>query len=301
MPFRLFVLAVLLVVGVLCWVGLAPAQQSATRPLPPGIQVYRDLAYTRPGEKAQLLDLYLPEQAGAPLPVVLWVHGGGWTSGSKDGGGPALFLVRSGFAVAAINYRLSSEAIFPAQIEDCKAAVRWLRANAATYHLDGNRIGAWGSSAGGHLVALLGTSGGEKALEGTGGNAGYSSRVQAVVDFCGPTDFQSFLTQYPERSANPNTPEGKLLGGPLRDKQTLARKASPTTYIDKTDPPFLIMHGDQDTTVPIMQSQVLYDKLNAAGVTATFEVIKGAGHGFGGQGVALKVLEFFRGALVVGR
>ena len=148
----------------------------------------RDLVYARAGAKDLLLDLYLPEGAPRPLPLVVWIHGGGWRNGAKEQT-PARRLVERGYAVASINYRLSGEAIFPAQIHDCKAAVRWLRANAAKYGLDAGRVAAWGSSAGGHLVALLGTSGGIMELEGGLGNADQSSRVQAVVDFFGPHGF----------------------------------------------------------------------------------------------------------------
>src|SRR5205085_165270 len=133
------------------------------------------------------LDLYLPEKAQGRLPVVVWIHGGAWRAGSKDHC-PAVPLTAKGFAVASINYRFSQHAVFPAQIEDCKAAIRWLRANADKYHLDPDHIGAWGASAGGHLVALLGTSGNKKELEGKGGNLEQSSKVQCVIDWFGPTD-----------------------------------------------------------------------------------------------------------------
>src|SRR5262249_24089734 len=141
------------------------------------------------GHERQKLDLYLPDKADGPLPVVVWVHGGAWRQGSKNGC-PGVYLAARGFAVASVGCRLSHDAVFPAQIEDCKAAVRWLRANAKKYTLDPDHVGAWGASAGGHLVALLGTTGGMKDLEGKDGDLDQSSKVQCVVDWFGPTDLR---------------------------------------------------------------------------------------------------------------
>jgi acetyl esterase/lipase len=152
----------------------------------PGVKSLRDLEYARAGEKSLLLDLYLPEKSRHSLPLIIWIHGGAWTGGDKADC-PARRLLQRGYAVASINYRLSNEAIFPAQIEDCKAAIRWLRAHAKQYGLDADHFGAWGSSAGGHLVALLGTTGDLKQFD-KGDNLDFSSRVQAVCDFYGPTD-----------------------------------------------------------------------------------------------------------------
>src|SRR5262249_38247477 len=160
----------------------AKAQPKAPN-IPEGTQTTRDLRYG-PHQERNTLDLYVPK-SDTPLPLVIWVHGGGW----QDGNNPAMQLLKSGYAVASINYRLSQHAVFPAQIEDCKAAVRLLRANAKKYNLNPDAFGAWGASAGGHLVALLGTSGEVKELEGeVGESKDTSSRVQAVVDFYGPTD-----------------------------------------------------------------------------------------------------------------
>src|SRR5262249_3763894 len=136
----------------------APAAQRGKSKLPEGTKVHRNLEYVKGGHERQRLDLYVPAKADAPVPVIVWIHGGAWLGGSKAGGGPALAFVGKGYAVASINYRLSQHAVFPAQIEDCKAAIRWLRANAKRYNLNPERIGVWGASAGGHRVALLGTS-----------------------------------------------------------------------------------------------------------------------------------------------
>jgi len=254
-------------------VGLGPAagaQKKGTGPAAlEGVQVLRDLEYVQGGHERNRLDLYLPEKATRPLPVILYVHGGGWQRGDKSNG-PAFRFATNGYAVAAMNYRFSQHAIFPAQIYDCKAAVRWLRANARKHGLDADHIGAWGGSAGGHLVALLGTTAGIKELEGPGGNADQSSRVQAVVDWFGPTDFLTVG----EKETRTN-----LLGGDPRQNKEKAMKASPMTYVSKDAAPFLIMHGDQDKTVPISQSETFAQALNKAGAEATFVVIKGGGHG----------------------
>ncbi len=257
------------------WAGIGRARAAVPPKLPEGTKVHRNLEYVHGGHERQKLDLNVPEKAGGPLPVIVWVHGGGWLAGSKEGGGPALLFVGKGYAVAAINYRLSQHATFPAQIEDCKAAIRWLRANAKTYNLAPDRIGVWGASAGGHLVALLGTSGDVKDLEGKEGNTDQSSRVQAVVDWFGPTD----LTKMGGSHDQPNSPEARLLGGQVQDNKDKAARANPITYVAKDNPPFLILHGDKDPTVPFSQSVLLEEALKKSGVEVTLQPVKGAGHG----------------------
>jgi acetyl esterase/lipase len=265
--------------------------------LPEGVKAERDLEYGPHGERNKL-DLFVPKGDG-PFPLIIWVHGGGWAGGSKNGNAPALRLLERGFAVAAINYRLSSQAIFPAQINDCKAAVRFLRANAKKFNLDPDHFGAWGSSAGGHLVALLGTSGDVKDLEGDGLNKDVSSRVQAVCDWFGPTDFTRMNEQAtvkgPIDHDSANSPESKLIGGAIQDNKDKARKANPLEYIGKQCPPFLILHGDRDNLVPVKQSEILNDALKKAGVESTLIVVAGGGHG---QGIGApehfqKIEEFF--------
>jgi len=264
-----------LVVG-LAAAGVVGAQPQRPRPkLPEGTKVYRDLEYIKGGHERQRLDLYVAEKADAPLPVIVWVHPGAWMFGSKNDVGPALPFVQKGYAVASIGYRLSQHARFPAQIEDCKAAVRWLRANAKRYNLDPDRIGAWGASSGGHLVALLGTSGGVKDLEGKEGPLDQSSRVQAVVDWFGPTD----ITKMGGGHDTPDSPEAKLIGGPVQDNKQRAGRANPIAYVTKDAPPFLIMHGDKDPMVPFGQSELLVTALKKAGADVTFLPVKGAGHG----------------------
>ncbi|MBM4017597.1 MAG: alpha/beta hydrolase [Planctomycetes bacterium] len=276
----------------------APQPRPAQRPPPDmsGINVSKDVEYAKAGGKALLLDLYLPRDAPGPLPLIMWVHGGAWRAGDKAQC-PALPQVRRGYAVASINYRLSQEALFPAQIHDCKAAVRWLRANAARYKINPQRVGAWGSSAGGHLVALLGTSGDVKDLEGDLGNPDQSSRVQAVCDWFGPTDFcQMAAHMLPGGKMGhdaPESPESLLVGGPVQENKDKVARANPITYVSKDDPPFLIMHGDKDPLVPHHQSEILADALRKAGVEVAFKTVQGAGHGFGGPDVMKTVEEFF--------
>jgi len=276
----------------------------AQNQVPPGVQAHRDVAYVEGGHERHKLDLYLSAEGTGPFPLVIWVHGGGWQNGSKDGCPPLRggYLER-GYAVASINYRLSGHAPFPAQIEDCKAAIRWLRAHAADYRLDSGRFGVWGSSAGGHLVALLGTSG-EVTEFAVGDHLEVSSHVQAVCDFYGPTDLVAFVqTPGYERHADPGSPESKLIGGAVLDKADEAARANPITYVDQQDPPFLIVHGDQDRTVPINQSELLFAALQSAGVSAQFHVLRGAGHGgpdFAGPEVSAMVAAFFAERLANG-
>jgi acetyl esterase/lipase len=279
--------------------GQPATNQSPRRfPLPPGVKVLKELEYGRGSRRAMLLDLYLPESTGKLLPLIIWVHGGAWMGGSKDDPSPALRFTTEGFAVAHVGYRLSQEAKFPAQIYDCKAAVRWLRANASKYGLDKNRFVAWGASAGGHLVALLGTSGGVAELEGNVNDLKESSRVQAVVDWFGPTDFLHIGEPESDLRHNaPDSPESRLIDGPLLEHKDLAAKASPITYVSKDAPPFLIMHGDHDRTVPFNQSELLYAALKKPGVDVTFVPMKGAGHGFGGPEAIAPVRGFLKRCL----
>ena len=256
----------------------AAAQEQPKQPTPKapeGLKVLRDLEYVKGGHERNRLDLYLPEKASkGRLPVVVWIHGGAWYAGSKNDPFPAVPLTAKGYAVASMSYRLSQHGVFPAQIEDCKAAIRWLRANADKYHLDPDHIGVWGASAGGHLVALLGTTAGVKEFEGRGGNLDQSSRVQCVLDWFGPTE----LTTMGVEGDPPGSPVALLIGGPAQQNKEKARKASPLTYVDKNAAPFLIMHGDKDDIVPLRQSQLLAEALKKAGVEVTLQVVKGNGH-----------------------
>jgi acetyl esterase/lipase len=222
------------------------------------------------------LDVYYPPGKTAPHPLIIWIHGGGWQSGTRLNAGPALEMLDSGYAVASISYRLSQQAVWPAQIHDCKAAVRWLRAHGIGLGLDTARMAVWGSSAGGHLANMVGLAGGVDSLEGTvGGNLGYSSRVRAVVDYYGPSHLPTLAPSHLTASA----PEGLLLGCAITDCPDKARAASPITYVDAGDPPILILHGSNDGTVVYTQSVELDSALRAAGVPVTFKTINGGGHG----------------------
>ncbi len=265
-------------------------QQRPTRPLqrrgsnaPADVNVLRDVVYGTGGGRELKMHIVLPKEPLAePAPVYVWIHGGAWRAGTKEGGvAQVVPLVRSGFVGATIEYRLTGEAPFPAQIEDCKCAIRYLRAHAQKYNIDPQRIAVGGSSAGGHLVALLGTSGGVPELEGHGGWGDQSSTVQAVVDLYGPTDFKLFVTTPGYESHNADgSPESSLLGGGEVLPQTAGiQRVNPITYVDKHDPPYLIIHGSNDRTVPANQSQALHQALQAAGVESTLHVIQGAGHG----------------------
>lgn len=252
---------------------------------PPGVRVIRDLAYVPGGDAAQVLDLYLPEQASAkPLPLFVWIHGGGWTGGSKDG--PyGLDLVGKGYAVASVEYRFSQKALFPAQIQDCQAAIRWLRANSKAYNLDPKHIAVGGASAGGHLVALLGTAGGKRAFAPVGGNEKQSDRVQAVLDLFGPTDFSTVMSQAaadPTRNVfnfNHGDPYSLLIGVPLGSDRAKEEAVSPMHYVSKDNPPFLILHGTADALVPFAQSVELADALRKVKVDAILQRLTGSGHG----------------------
>jgi acetyl esterase/lipase len=271
------------------------------RPLPPGVRAERDIVYAKAGERELKLDVYLPEGPSArPRPLIVWIHGGAWRAGSKEQT-PILPLLRQGYAGASVGYRYTQEAPFPANVQDCKAAIRYLRANAAKYNIDPNRIAVWGSSAGGHLVAFLGTSGDVAEFEGTHGVTGVSSRVQAVVDWFGPTRVAR-MSHHPSRMDHdsPESPENQLIGALIQQNPELAERANPARYASKDDPPFLIQHGDADPLVPMEQSEILADALKAAGAKVELQPMAGAGHGgpqFQTPENLLKVKAFLDSAL----
>ena len=262
----------------------------------PDVNIVRDVVYKHVNGRDLRLDIYSPKSMTHPLPVVLWIFGNRWSRGSKNHP-PPLNLMSQGYIVVSIDYRLSGEAPFPAAIEDCKAAVRWIRANAATYHFDPDHIGAWGHSAGGHLAALLGTSGGVAELEGTGDNSTFSSRVQAVCDMAGPSDilqfYQSVSGSSDGMAAIAKSSIEQFLGGSVEQNRAKAIAASPTTYVSKDDAPFLIIHGENDMSIPVSQSELLASKLKAAGVHVTLIVAEDRGHGVGGPGFSREITAFF--------
>lgn len=308
------------------WRKLArPTTQTLTARRPP---THRDVIYANVGGMPLTLDLYRPANTTATLPLVVWIHGGGWRAGSKEAvPREALSLVEQGFALASVNYRLTSQAgrygeepvIFPAQIHDVKGAVRFLRAQAQNYQIDPERIGVWGSSAGGHLAALLATTGGVAELEGTvGGNEKVSSRVQAAVDYFGPTDL---LAMADDRATSGGRPVGGVPPGsfavaslvghdqpgeglleikakldsteaPYPALKVLLGQASPMTHVSADDAPMLIAHGEQDRLVPPIQSQRLYNALKAKGIKVELMMVPGAGHGILGRQAGEAALRF---------
>jgi acetyl esterase/lipase len=274
--------------------SIAAAQQPPQRRLPDAIEAHRDLAYAGTDNPRQKLDLYLPKKRASdkPLPVIVFIHGGGWRNGDKGRGSRVLSYVASGeYAGVSVGYRLSNEAQFPAQIHDCKAAIRWVRANAKQYNLDADRIGVWGTSAGGHLVSLLGTSGGLKELEGDlGPHKNVSSRVTCVVNYFGP---QNFMTMAQKQNDNASTAVASLLGGTAKEKPDAAKSASPVTHVTRDDPPFLHAHGTNDPTVPYSQATEIDAALKKAGVQSLLMEVTGAGHGFNSTEIEDRVKAFF--------
>lgn len=242
---------------------------------PPGFEgtdIWKNIVYAKVNNHRLKLDIYIPHNAPRPVPLVVYIHGGGWAALDKTEGF-ANFLLGHGFAVASIDYRLSQEALYPAQTFDCKAAVRWLRAHADQYHCKADKIGALGDSAGGHLVSMLGVTNDNPDFEGDEGNPGVSSAVQAVCDYFGPTDL---LTIDPTVADNAVP---RLIGGQPSQNQEKAKKASPVTYVSATSAPFLIIQGEKDVIVDPKQSVELNDALQKAGVDSRLFIVKGGGHG----------------------
>lgn len=252
--------------------GCASSSPTSATSQAPVVRERLDVRYANTSN-AQRLDLYLPATGDGPFPLVVWIHGGAFLGGSKSlaANSSARQLTAKGFAIASLEYRLSGEAIFPAAVLDVKAAVRHLRANATLYRIAPAKIGAWGSSAGGHLAAFLGVTGGVAEFEDAAlGNAGQSSRVQAVVDWFGPADM---LTMEPDAVAqgcpkfggtghdDARSPEGLWLGGKPSSIPAVAMKASPVSWVSPDDPPFIIQHGGQDCTVPTNQGRRMRDAL----------------------------------------
>lgn len=256
---------------------VAPHVGASTK-LPMGGHAFKDISYASNGHLRQKLDLYTPASK-KPVPLIILIHGGSFLFGDKADEDPVGF-VQAGYAVASLNYRFSSDALFPAQIQDCKAAVRWLRAHAAQYKLQADHFIVSGGSAGGYLAAMLGTTGDTRLFD-VGDNLAYSSQVQAVIDIFGPTDFlQMDAHKLPDGVSHngADSPESKLIGGPIQANPDKVAQANPVTYISGDDAPFLIIHGDMDKQVPHHQSALLVAALANAGVPVTFYTVKGGKH-----------------------
>jgi acetyl esterase/lipase len=243
------------------------------------------------------LDLAMPAEGKGPFPAVVCIHGGGWKAGNRQQLVELTeVFAKNNFVAVTISYRFAPKYQFPAQIEDCKAAVRWMRANAGKYNIDSDRIGAVGFSAGAHLSCLLGTADETAGLEGKGGNPKQSTKVQAVVSFFGPTDFtiKTWSKDVENRFLVP------FLGGTLEEKKDQYRKCSPIIYCSKNNPPFLFFHGTEDPLVGIENSQKMAKKLRELGVSAELVTMEGDGHGWGGEKLAKtldQTVTFFKDKL----
>jgi acetyl esterase/lipase len=248
-----------------------PARQGLK--VPAEVRYHPDLRYGTGGKEDLLLDLAQPRHGSGPFPAVLVLHGGGWTSGSRKTYVPMILeLARQGFVAVSASYRLAPRHRYPAQIHDAKCAVRWLRASAGRYRIDPERIAAWGYSSGGHLACLLGTTAGRAELEGTGGHARHSSKVQLVIGYYPVTDLKALRTSFLHSLI-----VDRLLG---KSSATVCSQASPITHVDRRSAPTLLLHGTADVLVPVSQSQTFADKLLASGVHVQLHILE-AGHNFG--------------------
>ncbi len=266
---------VLVLLAVVLGLVLLSGQSRDMARLATQVDIVHDVEIGRGGGRVLHADIARPKQpTQTPMPAILWIHGGGWQEGTHQQNGAAA-LALFGYFTASLEYRLSGEAPWPAQLEDCKLGVRWLRANAAKYHVDPDRIGVWGMSAGAHLAACLGVRGDAKDLEGHGGHEGVSSRVRAVACYCGAFD----LTD--DRTCNDLMRQlcTKVCGGPITAKPDAWRQISPLLHITPSCPPFLLVHGDKDDVVPIGQSERMEAALRTAGVPVEFVRVRGGGHG----------------------
>jgi acetyl esterase/lipase len=240
--------------------------------------VVKDIEFASVNGQSLKLDLHLPETPGGSR-LVVWIHGGGWRAGSKNRC-QLSWLSNHGYTVASISYRLSNVAKFPAQLHDCKAAIRWLRAHAGDHGYLADRIAVSGASAGGHLATLVGTTGGNDRLEGTvGEHLDQSSRVQAVADFYGPTDFVLRSRTQPSRANKKGSVVYNLLGGGADQKVKLAKQASAVYHVTADDPPLLVFHGDMDKTVLLDQSRSIERAYRKTGLPVQLHVVSGSGHG----------------------
>ncbi len=287
---NLIVILTLLLVALLPFVTKEHDAETAT-----GIRIVHDIPYVEDGNDQHKLDLYLPRTTLARrFPLVVFIHGGGWTQGDKKDS-PCFDIANHGFAAASINYRLAPKAIFPAQIYDCKAAVRWLRAHANEYNYNAERIGIIGCSAGGHLAALLGVTSKDPKMEGDLGYNNQSSSVQAVCDWCGPTDLKSMSQQVMQprfRRAQPEQFIKDFLGGTPEEHPDLANQANPINFVTKDAPPFVIIHSIEDPIVPFEQSNEFVKKLKAAGVDVNFIRVQGEDHMPMAESIWNAVFEF---------
>lgn len=270
------------------------------------VELHLDQPYAGNENPKQKVDLYLPKKRNSdkPLPVVALIHGGGWVNGDRLGyAAAAIQFARTGdYASVTVGYRLTKEAHWPAQIHDCKAAIRWIRARAKEYNLDPDKIAVMGSSAGGHLSSLIGTSGDVKELEGDlGPNTTFSSRVQCVVNLCGPQDFtQALMFGQEKKPVLKDDAVIGLLGGNYEEKHAEAVAASPVTYVTKDDPPFITFHGSADQRVAYLHAEAIHAALQKASVPSLLIPITNGGHGSVGHPTVIARAKLFVGKTLIG-
>lgn len=279
-----------------CLANLSFSQTNRVMNLfPEGTKLHGNIPYQGDTLKKHLLDIYLPPNATGKVPLVIWVHGGGWLSNDKyaDMGymkETIAEIINQGYALASIDYRFSTQAVFPAQILDCNAAISFLFDNAAKYGFDKDRFALMGFSAGGHLASMIGLSKNNAVDAFFMPGSSKKFNFKAVVDFYGPAD----LTLFPGAN-DAKSPEGLLIGAAPLDRPDLAKIASPVSYVDKNDPPFLIIHGEKDDLVSPRQSQLLHSWLKVKGVPSELIVVTGAPHFgamFDADEIRVKVMDF---------
>jgi len=256
------------------------------------VKSYKSIEYKNVGGRPLLLDLHVPAEAKGKVPLLFYIHGGGWCGGTKDDATNLAAFIKAGYAMSALDYRFSTEAIFPAQIEDVKAALRWLRAHAAEFQIDPDRIGAWGHSAGGHLVALLGVTG-ASGLFDVGDNLHVSSKVFGVGCVAGPIDLLGLanIDVLPTHLAD-------LFGGHPSTRKELAESANPVNHIDKETPPFVIVHGETDDMVPFQEAELLHAALEDKGIPSRLVRQVGIGHdNWKNPEMVGELIQFFDGLL----
>jgi acetyl esterase/lipase len=270
------------------------------------VELRLDQPFAGTDNSKQKVDLYLPKKRNSdkPLPVVALIHGGGWVNGDRLGyAAAAIQFARTGdYASVAVGYRLTKEARWPAQIYDCKAAIRWIRAHAKEFNLDPDKIAVMGSSAGGHLSSLIGTSGDVKELEGDlGPNTTFSSRVQCVVNLCGPQDFtQALMFDKEKKPILKDDAVIGLLGGNYEEKHTEAVAASPVTYVTKDAPPFITFHGSADQRVAFLHAEAIHAALQKADVPSLLIPITNGGHGSVSHPEVIARAKLFVGKTLLG-
>jgi acetyl esterase/lipase len=295
--------SIVLVALLLFQVLLVNAQQETNRVLklfPQGTILHGNIPFNNDTLKKHLLDIYLPANAPKKLPLVVLIHGGGWIGNDKTAdigymGNTVSALINSGIAIASIDYRWATQATFPAQIQDCNRAVSFLYDNADKYGVDKNRIALMGFSAGGHLASLQGLSNNNKVDAFFMPNTSKKFKFKAVVDFYGPAE----LILFPGAD-DAKSPEGLLIGAAPSARPDLAKIASPTTYVDKTDPPFLLIHGEKDNLVAPRHSQLLSSWLTVNGVKNELIIVKDAPHFgkmFDVEEIKTKVIDFLKAEL----